>query len=219
MPSGQSMNAWPSRSFLRVPPFLGTLTILALLIGSLVPGATAQAEQGQPRPAGRAPDQEEPVLEDIQLYSRATSRDCNGNGVADSVDIAEQTADDVNGNGAVDECDPDEAFNAHRYEYRDAWKGAKDLPDTSFFWSAHYPKRVVHFRYTVPPNGARVTLRVRNSSGQIINTLVNAKQPNGAYSLTWDRRSQHGILAPPGLYRFELKVGKRVYRRPGRWAI
>ncbi len=44
-------------------------------------------------------------IDDIEIWAIPTMVDCNGNGIADDVDIAEGTSDDCNNNEIPDECD------------------------------------------------------------------------------------------------------------------
>ncbi len=45
------------------------------------------------------------------VYFLRLTPDCNGNGIADHIDIADGTSSDCNGNGMPDECEPDEDCN------------------------------------------------------------------------------------------------------------
>jgi hypothetical protein len=68
----------------------------------------------------------------------------------------------------------------------------------------HYPQPVTEyatFNYSIP-TGSYVTLRIFNSLGQEITTLVNTYQPAGQYQRTWTVTD----LAP-GVYFYSLQAG------------
>ncbi len=58
-----------------------------------------------------------------------------------------------------------------------------------------------------------VTLRVYNSLGQVVSTLVNEIQPAGAYEVEWDGRSASGNRVASGLYFYRLEAGEFVKSR------
>ncbi len=66
--------------------------------------------------------------------------------------------------------------------------------------------------YSVAQSG-EVTLRIFNTLGQVVRTLVNERKPAGEYSLTWDGRDDAGQLLSSGPYFYRLKVGEAVETR------
>ena len=53
---------------------------------------------------------------------------------------------------------------------------------------------------------ARVRLRVHNSLGQVVRTLVDADRPAGRFAVTWDGRDDDGADAASGAYVVRLRV-------------
>jgi hypothetical protein len=67
-------------------------------------------------------------------------------------------------------------------------------------------------RYSIPEN-THVTLKVYNLLGQPVRTLVNGFQGTNNYEVTWDGRSDDGILQSSGVYIVRLKAGNKVQSR------
>jgi len=63
------------------------------------------------------------------------------------------------------------------------------------------------FRYSIPKSGD-VTLRIYNSSGVMIDELVNKMQQTGAYEVNYNASSLH-----PGLYYYEINSGVKKIRQ------
>ncbi len=61
-------------------------------------------------------------------------------------------------------------------------------------------------RYTLPSSG-HVTLRVFDSGGEWIATLVDGVEESGVHTVTWNGRRAHGAAAPRGMYYAELDAG------------
>jgi hypothetical protein len=61
-------------------------------------------------------------------------------------------------------------------------------------------------RFDVPEN-TRVELKIFNSLGQWVTTLVDEARPVGAYTVLWDGNDARGLRAPSGLYVYRLKAG------------
>ena len=76
-----------------------------------------------------------------------------------------------------------------------------ELP-TDFVLQQNYPNPFnpsTRIDYTVPAE-SHVTLRIYNSLGQIVKTLVDNQSTPGRYSILWDGTSDSGLEVSPGLY-------------------
>ena len=150
-------------------------------------------------------------------------QDCDGNGVADAIDIREGTEEDLNHNGVIDPCDPD--TNLPSNPQNQSWRALRSAPDTSFFWAGFQNRpledggRIVAIRYTVPLEGASVRLDVFDARGFLVASPVRARQDGGAYESAWNRTGADGKVLPPGMYRLRLTVDGHVYFRRVRWAV
>jgi flagellar hook assembly protein FlgD len=60
--------------------------------------------------------------------------------------------------------------------------------------------------FAIPTNG-HATVKVLNTQGQVVNTLVNEFVSAGTYRTTWDGMNANGELAAGGLYFYRLQVG------------
>jgi hypothetical protein len=61
--------------------------------------------------------------------------------------------------------------------------------------------------------GGRVSLRVFDTSGRLVRTLVDAVLPQGAYRVLWNGRNARGAAVASGRYFYRLTVGKTVRTR------
>src|SRR5262249_2421942 len=117
--------------------------------------------------------------------------DCDGNGVADAIDIREGTEEDLNHNGVIDPCDPDTNLPSH--PHNQSWRARRSAADTSFFWAGFQSRpvadggEIVAIRYTVPLEGASVRLDVFDAHGYLVATPVRTRQDAGAYESVWNR--------------------------------
>ncbi len=66
---------------------------------------------------------------------------------------------------------------------------------------------VTHFNYDLPER-VFVRLEVYDLQGRLIETLVNATQPAGYYSITWNARN-----LPSGVYFYKLIAGEFIATR------
>ncbi len=64
-------------------------------------------------------------------------------------------------------------------------------------------------RYQIPAS-EKVSLKIYNTLGQEVRTLVNAKQNAGAYSIQWDGKDTQGRAVSSGIYIYRLKAGSNV---------
>ena len=63
------------------------------------------------------------------------------------------------------------------------------------------------------PRGEQVILRIFNSLGQEVRTLVDHRQPAGNQSVTWDSKDNHGETVSAGVYVYRLSAGNEVQNR------
>ncbi len=63
--------------------------------------------------------------------------------------------------------------------------------------------------YTLPAIGKTfsVSLKIYNSLGQLVATLVEENQAAGTYSVIWDGKDMHGNQMPSGIYFYILQAG------------
>ena len=67
-------------------------------------------------------------------------------------------------------------------------------------------------RYQLPKT-TQVVLKIYNTFGQEVRTLVNARQPAGVNSVVWDGRNQSGKEVSSGIYIYRLQTGESVQNR------
>ena len=65
-----------------------------------------------------------------------------------------------------------------------------------------------NIEYEVPAGGNRVTLRIYNSAGQLVRTLVDESQGPGPRNARWDGKGASGEPVASGVYFYRLKVGQ-----------
>jgi hypothetical protein len=187
---------------------VAVLAFVAVFAAFLPPPAPTGADVGSPGFADELPGD---VLDHMRTIPL---KDCNGNGIPDSVDIQRGYASDINKNGRIDECDPDKAV-ARRARTGNQWWHAADVSDSVYFSVTYTILPPVTIRYTVPPSGGAVTLALLDSAGATLGELVHRHQENGPYIIQWDRRVK-GIAVGPGEYTFRLTMtGKNRVRRLG----
>jgi len=57
------------------------------------------------------------------------------------------------------------------------------------------------------PQLEKVSLKIYNTLGQVVKTLVSQEQPMGYYNVTWDCKDNTGKLAANGVYFYRLEAG------------
>ena len=68
------------------------------------------------------------------------------------------------------------------------------------------PSTTIHYRLA-NTQAQPTILAIYNSSGQLIQTLVDQPQNNGEYSVTWDGLNSQGLEVGSGVYFYQLKSG------------
>ena len=63
------------------------------------------------------------------------------------------------------------------------------------------------------PRDVRVTLRVYDTLGREVRTLVDERQTQGRYSVSWDGRDDRGMGVSSGLYFYRIVAGKNVFTK------
>lgn len=96
--------------------------------------------------------------------------------------------------------------------------GKVDVPK-KFALSQNYPNpfnysTTIHYRLlAVGGRPAAVNLKVYNTFGQLVRTVVNEKQLAGDYWVLWDGRNNSGKQVASGIYFYRLKLGKLAKTR------
>ena len=67
------------------------------------------------------------------------------------------------------------------------------------------PSTTINFRL---PSDERVVLKVYNSRGQLVKTLIDRKYSAGTHSVAWDGTNDHGKSVASGVYLYRIKAGK-----------
>ncbi len=63
--------------------------------------------------------------------------------------------------------------------------------------------------YTVQKAGT-VEIKIFNSLGQLVKTVVNEYKPMGEYDVVWDGKDDNGVAVSSGTYFYHLKIGDFV---------
>ncbi|MCK4510734.1 T9SS type A sorting domain-containing protein, partial [bacterium] len=61
--------------------------------------------------------------------------------------------------------------------------------------------------YTVPAEGADVSLRLYDIRGRLVTTLVDRRHTGGAYEVAWDGRDSGGRAVSSGVYFAQMSIG------------
>jgi len=67
-------------------------------------------------------------------------------------------------------------------------------------------------RYQLPKT-TQVVLKLYNTFGQEVPTLVNARQPAGVNAVVWDGKDESGMEVSSGIYIYRLQAGESVQSR------
>jgi len=66
---------------------------------------------------------------------------------------------------------------------------------------------VVYFQI---PESGRVTLRIINTLGQIVQMILDEDRNAGTYTIEWNGKNQHGLDVPSGVYFYSLHFGGKT---------
>lgn len=136
-------------------------------------------------------------------YMRIGDYDCNGNGVGDSLDVANGTSRDDNHNGIPDECE------GYTNSIPDPVAGPAVLENAPNPFAG---STTIHF--DMPKDGGRVRLQIFNVGGQVVRTLLDGEAQGGANALLWDGRDDKGNRLAVGTYFYQLVApGRSMTRR------
>ncbi len=69
------------------------------------------------------------------------------------------------------------------------------------------PSTTIHYRIK---DNERVSLKIYNTLGQEVRTLVNAAQTAGEHSVQWDGRDNQGTAVSSGIYIYRLQAGNFI---------
>ncbi len=131
-------------------------------------------------------------------YLRIGDYDCNVNSVPDSVDIATGTSPDINQNGIPDECE-----DGTSVADGGSPAGGRRLELHANAPNPFNPSTTIS--YTLVEAGA-VRLRVYDSGGRHVQTLVDGEVSAGTRTVTWDGRDAAGQQLPSGVYYCQLEA-------------
>ncbi len=67
------------------------------------------------------------------------------------------------------------------------------------------PSTTINFRL---PSDERVVLKVYNSRGQLVKTLIDRNYSSGSHSVSWDGTNDRGKSVASGVYIYRIKAGK-----------
>jgi len=69
---------------------------------------------------------------------------------------------------------------------------------------------LINFNVPVSMTGSNVTLKIYNTNGELVRTLVDEELPSGNYIARWDGRDAKGISVSSATYIYSLKVGNKM---------
>ena len=72
------------------------------------------------------------------------------------------------------------------------------------------PSTVIRFRLTNPGN---VQLKIYNSAGQRVRTLIQESMPAGIHHIEWNSTNESGENVPSGIYYYQLNAGNQTLTR------
>ena len=88
---------------------------------------------------------------------------------------------------------------------------SNEVTPDSYSLSQNYPNPfnpTTNITFVAPDHGQHVSLRVFNTLGQTVRTLVDANMTAGEHVVTWDGRDQSGRQSASGIYFYQLRAGK-----------
>jgi hypothetical protein len=81
---------------------------------------------------------------------------------------------------------------------------------TRFALYQNYPNPfnpITEIRFELP-EATGVELKIFNTLGQLVTTLVSETRPAGAYTVKWDGKNSSGLPVSTGMYVYQIKAGK-----------
>jgi hypothetical protein len=129
-------------------------------------------------------------------------------------------AGDLNGDGRPDLAVADNVDNRVTLHFNTLGAPVVDVPEPASpgaaLWLAVRPvpaRAGVTIRFRLP-SGGDATLRVHDLAGRLVKTIARGPLPPGEHKVGWDRKSDAGTPARPGVYFVELATATaRVVRR------
>jgi hypothetical protein len=80
----------------------------------------------------------------------------------------------------------------------------EEAAPTEFALKGNYPNPfnpTTTISYAIPENGGAISIKIYNSIGQEVKTLIQGKVlPAGIYSVTWDGKDNRGNIVSSGIY-------------------
>ncbi|KPJ58130.1 MAG: hypothetical protein AMJ46_14600 [Latescibacteria bacterium DG_63] len=154
------------------------------------------------------------------LGTFVTAWGSHGHGPGEFGHVAGVTTD-LHGNVYVADYDRDQVHKFRRIFVEVEEETEEDLtPQASLWLGVNVPNPFAgstSIAYVVPgiegSEGLTVRLVIYNLLGQALVTLVDAQQSPGAYTVTWDGRSESGHPVANGVYLYRLECGGGVVTR------
>ena len=81
------------------------------------------------------------------------------------------------------------------------------LPEAAFELRQNIPNPfnpATTISFVVPDGGATVSLRIYDSAGRLVRTLVNGYEPSGTREISWNGANDQGQPVSSGLYFYKL---------------
>jgi hypothetical protein len=126
-------------------------------------------------------------------YTRIGDYDCNGNGVGDSLDVANGTSHDSNHNGIPDEC---EGLTTSIPDLAGASSSLGNHPNPF--------DETTTIRFEMPVGGGQARLQIFDVGGKLVRTLLEGEARGGANSVVWDGTDDQHHRLPDGPYFYQL---------------
>ena len=134
-------------------------------------------------------------------YLRIGDYDCNSNGVADSLDIAQLHSPDLNSNGIPDECEADfSTSDAAQVPHR--WTLHPSVPNPF--------NPMTRLAFDVERDDVTVFLDVFDVLGRHVRSLVAERREVGRQYVEWDGRDDAGRSLASGVYVARLQAAENM---------
>lgn len=112
--------------------------------------------------------------------------------ICSAIEIFEYTSDEVSKSGGVQALISGPIFVSYRYEL------LQNAPNPC--------RQGTTIRYQLAKPG-KVSLKVYNTLGQVVKTIVDSDQQPGLYSINWDGKDNQGRQVANGVYLYRLSAG------------